>query len=68
MAPEAADNSMCSVCLFQVSWSSRNTLRYFTQMACFTLQTFICGKIFSLLLVKNKELVLLTLRDNIDLI
>ena len=66
MATEAADNlvSMCSVCFFQVSLTSRNTLKYFTQLACFILQSFISGKIFSLVLVKNKKLVLLTFSDN----
>ena len=54
MAPEAADN-LLSMCLFQVSLSSRNTSRYYTQLACFILQSFICGKIFSLFLVKIKN-------------
>ena len=66
MAPEATANlvSMCSMCFFQVSLSSRNTPKYFTQLACFILQSFICGKIFSLVLVKNKKLVLLTFGYN----
>ena len=65
MAPEAADNlvSMCSMCFFQVSLSSRNTPKYFMKLACFILQSFICGKIFSLVLVKNKKLVSFTLSD-----
>ena len=58
MALEAKDN-LVSMCLFQVSLSLKNTNRYFTPFACFILLSFICGKIFSLLLVKNENLVLL---------
>ena len=54
MTPEAADN-LVSMCFFQVSLSSRNAPKYVTQLACFILQSFICGKIFSLVLVKNKN-------------
>ena len=54
MAPEATDN-LVSMCFFLVSLSSRNTPKYFTQLACFSLQSFICGKIFSLVLVKKKN-------------
>ena len=66
MAPEAADNLvlMSSMCFFQVSLSSRNILKYFTQLAYFILQSFICGKIFSLVLIKNEKLVLFTFSDN----
>ena len=66
MTPEAADNlvSMCLMCFFQVSLSSRNTPKYFTQLACFILESLSCGKIFSLVLVKNKKLVLFTFSDN----
>ena len=48
MAPEVADNliSVCSMCFFQVSLSSRNTPKYFAKLACFILQSFICEKIF----------------------
>ena len=54
MAPEAADNlvSRCLMFLFIVSLSKRNNPRYSTQSACFILLSFICGKIFSLLVVK----------------
>ena len=47
MAPEAADNSvsMYLLCLFQVSLSSRNTARYFMQLAYFILQSFILQSI-----------------------
>ena len=43
MAPEAADKlvAMFSMCLFQMSLTLRNTLRYFAQLACFVLQSFI---------------------------
>ena len=66
MAPEAANNlvSMCSMCFFQGSWSLRNTSKYFTQLACFILQSFICGKIFSLVLVKNKKIGFIYISDN----
>ena len=66
MTPEVADNlvSMCSMYFFQMSLSSRNTPKHFTQLAYFILQSFICRKIFSLVLVKNKKLVLLTFSDN----
>ena len=63
MAPEAADN-LVSMCFFQVSLSSRNTPKYFTQLACFILQSLICEKIFSLVLVKNKKLVLFTFKNS----
>ena len=48
MAPEAADNlvSMCSMCFFQVCLSLRNTPKYYTQLAYFILQSFICGNFF----------------------
>ena len=63
MAPEAANN-LVSLCLFQVSLSSRNTPGYLARLACLISQVVIGRKNFSLLSAKKiKKLVLLTFSD-----